>query len=167
MKIFLIGMPGSGKSVIGKQLALHFDLPFVDLDTAIEEREGKSVQDIFKEDGEVFFRQKESEQLRELSVSSPGFVMATGGGAPCFHAGMEVIMKAGISIYLNVPLEELVKRNSKSTVRPLLQSGDVQEKLTALLSTREPVYKLATFMIKGDQISVKEILALLKRGPNS
>lgn len=163
MKIFLIGMPGSGKSVIGKQLALHFDLPFIDLDSAIEEATGKSVQEIFKEDGEAYFRQKEAEQLREQSNSSAGFVMATGGGAPCFHNGMEVIKHNGISIYLDVPLGELVKRNSKNTTRPLLQDGSVEEKLANLLAVRSPTYRQATFSIQGDQVSVKDVMALLKR----
>jgi shikimate kinase len=167
MKIFLVGMPGSGKSTLGKEVAKSLGIPFIDLDHEIENKEGKTIPEIFTEQGEEHFRKLESSTLKRQSQEHESFVMATGGGAPCFHAGMEVIMKAGISIYLNVPLEELVKRNSKNTVRPLLQNGDVQEKLTALLSTREPVYKLATFMIKGDQISVKEILALLKRGPNS
>ncbi len=163
MKIYLVGMPGSGKSVIGKNLALHFDLPFVDLDTAIEVVEGKSVQDIFKEDGEAHFRQKEAEQLRELSSSTAGFVMATGGGAPCFHSGMEVINQNGVSVYLNVPLPELLKRNSKNTSRPLLQDEDVEKKLVALLAVRGSVYQQATFTVHGDQISAKDVVALLKK----
>ncbi len=163
MKIFLIGMPGSGKSVIGKQLALHFDLPFIDLDSAIEEAAGKSVQEIFKADGEAYFRQKEAEQLREKSSSMLGFVMATGGGAPCFHNGMEVIHQVGVSIYLDVPLDELVKRNSNNSSRPLLQEGGLETKLSALLSSREAIYKRATFSVAGNQITVKDIIALLKK----
>lgn len=163
MRIFLVGMPGSGKSVIGKQLALHFDLPFIDLDTAIETIEGKPVQDIFSENGEAHFRQKEAEQLRALSSSMQGFVMATGGGAPCFHNGMEVINQSGVSIYLDVPLVELVKRNSKDSSRPLLQDGDVEEKLKTLLADRFSIYRQAMFTIRGDKISVKGVIALLRK----
>ena len=162
MKIFLIGMPGSGKSVIGRQLALHFDLPFIDLDAAIEEREGISVQEIFKKKGEAYFRQKEAMILREVSGSVTGFIMATGGGAPCFHEGIEIIKQSGVSIYLDVPLPALITRNEKKSTRPLLQEGNIEEKLTALLAIRDSIYKQATFTVKGDQISVKDILTLLK-----
>ncbi len=163
MKIFLVGMPGSGKSVIGKQLALHFDLPFIDLDGAIETKEGKSVPEIFRENGEAHFRKIEAEQLRELSSSTTGFVMATGGGAPCFHNGMEIIKQAGISMYLNVPLAELVKRNAKNISRPLLQEGSVEEKLNKLLIERDPIYQQATFTLSGSNISVKALIALLRK----
>ena len=101
--------------------------------------------------------------MRELSSSSTGFVMATGGGTPCFHKGLEVIKKNGVSVYLNVPLPELVKRNSKSSTRPLLQDGDIENKLAALLAVRATIYSSATFTIHGDQISIKALIALLRK----
>ena len=162
MKIFLIGMPGSGKSVIGKQLALQLDLPFIDLDIAIEKAEGKSIPEVFREKGEAYFRQKEAELLRALSSSTAGFVMATGGGAPCFHNGMEIIRQTGISIYLDVSLSELVKRNCKNSSRPLLADGNIKDKLSALLESRAAIYQQATFVIRGNQITVKDIMGLLK-----
>lgn len=163
MKIFLIGMPGSGKSVIGKQLALQLELPFIDLDTAIEDAEGKSIPEIFSEKGEAYFRQKEAELLRELSSSTAGFVMSTGGGAPCFHNGMEIIRQTGISIYLDVSLSELIKRNSKNSSRPLLTDGNVKDKLSTLLELRAEIYQQATFVLHGNQITVKDVMKLLKK----
>jgi shikimate kinase len=110
MKIFLIGMPGSGKTTLGKRLAKEMLLPFVDLDKEIERREGKSVQQLFTENGEDYFRQVESKELIEWSASAKSFVMATGGGTPCFYEGIKVINQSGLSIFLDVPLTTLLSR---------------------------------------------------------
>ena len=98
-KIYLIGMPGSGKTTLGLQLAEALQLPFVDLDKEIEKHEGKSVPDIFSQQGEAHFRQVESKLLKEWSASGKTFIMATGGGAPCNHHGIEVINRSGLSIF--------------------------------------------------------------------
>src|SRR5689334_5487844 len=102
MKIFLIGLPGSGKSTLGKDLADALLVDFVDLDVEIEKQENKIVQDIFREKGEDYFRQVESSVLKVWAASSKSFVMSTGGGAPCFYGGIDVINESGISIFLNV-----------------------------------------------------------------
>ena len=77
-------MPGSGKTTLGKRLAREMLMPFVDLDKEIERREGKSDQQLFSESGEDYFRQVESKELIEWAASPKSFVMATGGGTPCF-----------------------------------------------------------------------------------
>src|SRR5690349_71191 len=110
MKVYLIGMPGSGKSTIGKQLAAALLLPFVDLDHEIERKELKSIAEIFSEKGENYFRHTESQMLQQWAGSARDFVMATGGGAPCFFNGLEIINNSGISVFLDVPVSELLRR---------------------------------------------------------
>ena len=99
MKIFLIGLPGSGKSTIGKSLALELSYPFIDLDLDIEKAEGRTIKQIFKQMHEGYFRQLESKALKKYCQSQDSFVMATGGGAPCFFDNMEQINQAGKSVF--------------------------------------------------------------------
>jgi shikimate kinase len=107
-KIYLTGMPGCGKSKVGRILAERLHLPFVDLDVVIAGAEGMEINRIFAERGEPWFRELEARWLRESSAV-PAFVMATGGGAPCFYGNMEYMNGAGISVFLDVPLERPVR----------------------------------------------------------
>src|SRR5687768_14013749 len=146
MKIFLIGMPGSGKSTLGKQLAAELSLLFIDLDTEIEKEEGQIVKDIFSSKGEDYFRLAESKALKKIIASYKSFVLATGGGAPCFHNGIDIINNAGISIFLDVSVKELVSRVQNNTDRPLLNNEskvELEEKLKHLLEKRLKIYKQA------------------------
>jgi len=150
MKVYLIGMPGSGKTTLGLPLAEHLGILFVDQDKEIENREGKSVQQIFADNGEDYFRQVESQVLREWAASPKSFVMATGGGSPCFYKGIEVINESGISIFFDVSVQELLKRVGKNKDRPLLHAADLsekEEKLKTLYINRMPVYKEAHIIL--------------------
>ena len=156
MKIFLIGMPGSGKTTLGKRLAKEMLTDFVDLDKEIEKREGKSVQQIFSEKGEDYFRQIESRELIEWAGSSKSFVMATGGGTPCFYEGINVINNSGLSIFLDVPLTTLFSRLGKKTDRPLLNANDInekKEKLSALRANRIQYYQQANVTVRNANLS--------------
>ena len=99
MKIFLIGLPGSGKTTLGKQVASHLSIPFVDLDAAIEKAEQRTIPEIFKQSGENYFRKIESDLLKKWAESTTDFLMATGGGAPCFFDNVEVMNRAGITFF--------------------------------------------------------------------
>lgn len=161
MKIFLLGMPGSGKSTLGRQLAAALRVPFVDLDDAIMEQAGQSIADIFQGKGEVYFRQLESDTLKQLADSKDDFVMATGGGAPCFHEGMEVINNAGTSIYLDVSVSTLISRTKNNSDRPLL-SGDAERQLEALYVSRYSIYNCAVIKVQSENIVLNDLLTALK-----
>lgn len=152
MKIFLIGMPGSGKSTLGKQVARHLAVDFVDLDAEIEKTEGKSISEIFSQQGEDHFRLIESRLLREWAASSRAFVMATGGGAPCFHKGIEVINEYGLSIFLDCPVSQLIDRVRKNQERPLLLASDeseLRDRLERMLEKRGACYQKAAIVLQN------------------
>lgn len=162
MKFFLIGMPYSGKTTLGRQLANELSLPFIDLDHEIEKREGSPIPEIFSKKGEDYFRITESTVLKEWTASSESFVMSTGGGAPCFHNGINIINNAGTSIFLDVPVDELVNRVGHKSDRPLLNSGDqnaLTEKLTKLYTTRIDIYRKAKAI--ADSPSLSDLIKVL------
>ncbi|MDH4092285.1 MAG: shikimate kinase [Cyclobacteriaceae bacterium] len=156
MKIYLIGMPGSGKSTLGKQLAQKLLVEFVDLDEQIENREGKSVPALFSENGEDYFREVEAKVLREWAGSEKSFVMATGGGAPCYYGGIDLINQTGISIFLHVPVSKLISRLEKGIVRPLLHVQDDKEKearLNMLQDQRLKCYQQANITVENANLT--------------
>jgi shikimate kinase len=152
VKIFFIGMPGSGKSTIGKEVASSLNIPFVDLDEQIVQQEKIAIAEIFKTKGEDHFRQVESSLLKKWASSSNSFIMATGGGAPCFFDGIDIINNSGISVFLNESIPTLAKRVIQQTGRPLLSSTNEQEtieKLERTFSERVAVYKKAKFTLEN------------------
>jgi len=163
MRMFLIGMPGSGKSTLGKQLAEALNTTFVDLDEEIEKHEKQTIPEIFNQHDEEYFRKVESSLLNQWANSGKNFVMATGGGAPCFHDGMKIINESGKSIFVNVPISELISRAATASNRPLLH-GDVEERLKTLYEKRLPIYRQATLTVSGKNIKVESILEKLKQG---
>ena len=139
-------MPGSGKTTLAKQVAEEMNLSFVDLDQEIENQEQKSIPEIFNQQGEDYFRQVESSLLKQWASSSKSFVMATGGGAPCFFKGIDVINNSGITVFLDVPLPELIARVAKKQGRPLLQTDDnneLEKKLKTMRDKRVWFYQQA------------------------
>ena len=110
MKIYLIGLPGSGKTTLGKPLAAYLRYRFIDLDREIIQQENKTIPEIFSTSGEAYFREVESALLKKWASSPDPFVMGTGGGAPCFHNGIDIINSSGTSVFLNAPLHALVDR---------------------------------------------------------
>jgi len=161
MKVFLMGMPGSGKTTLGAELAAELMIPFVDLDTEIEKREACSVSEIFAKKGEDHFRIVEASLLREWAGSEQSFVMSTGGGAPCHHLGIDVINGSGISVFLNVPVQELVERLKDKNDRPLLKNGeDLLGQLTAMRKVRLPFYQRAHITLQRPDL--RELLEKLQ-----
>lgn len=164
--IFLIGMPSSGKSTLGRQLAKRLGFQFVDTDDLIENQEIASITDIFKYKGEDYFRLVESKILKGIQPNQ-NLIVATGGGMPCFHGGMDFIKANGTSIFLNVSPEDLLKRIQKSEVnnRPLIDKKTSQQELLASIKKRYEdrlkFYEQADIQIDGS-IDVEQILWLLE-----
>ncbi len=156
-------MPGSGKTTLGKGLAAHLMVDFIDLDVEIENAEQKSIPEIFNQQGEDHFRMVESRLLREWASGTRSFIMATGGGAPCFFNGMETINKSGLSVFLDVPISELIERVKINQERPLLQSMDefaLKEKLQSLRDQRLTCYQQAGLIIEN--YSLESVLKKIK-----
>lgn len=163
MKIFLVGMPGSGKSTLGKQLARKLQTTFVDLDHEIERQEQKTVSEIFSQSGEDYFRTIESKLLQQFAGAAESFVMATGGGAPVFHEGMKIINASGVSIFLDVPVEILVRHTAKRSTRPLLKNDseeELRQKLTMIRDARMKIYQQAKVTLQNP--TVPSLLEALK-----
>ncbi len=138
-KAVLIGMPGSGKSTIGRRLAKSLNVTLLDTDTTIEQTTGRTIPDIFSNDGEQEFRRIEEEAVREALGSHDG-VLSLGGGA-ITSPGVREALSGHTVIYLEISAAEGVRRTGGTTVRPLLDGGDRAEKFRALMSARVPLYR--------------------------
>jgi shikimate kinase len=162
MKIFLIGLPGSGKTTIAKQLAKQLHLPYMDLDLEIEKAEMKPIPQIFKEKKEDYFRKIESQLLKAWCNSDFDFVMATGGGAPCFFDNIKCMNETGVTIFLDVSTMEIARRvaSSKGEERPLLKANGIdglKDQIEFLRSNRINFYKQAQKIFTGEGITATEI----------
>lgn len=157
---------GSGKSTLGKKLANKLGFAFIDLDKEIEEKEQQSINQIFEEKGEDYFRLIEKNILEELVSENTSFVMALGGGTPCFNNNMEFINANGYSIYLKYNSGILFSRlvNAK-TQRPLLKGKDDEQLkrfIEEKLAEREIFYKQSKFIIEEDNLKPESIIPLIK-----
>jgi shikimate kinase len=138
-KAVLIGLPGSGKSTIGRRLAKSMDLSLLDTDAAIEQTTGRTIADIFANDGEPEFRRIEESVVREALANHDG-VLSLGGGAVT-TAGVREALAGHTVVYLEISAAEGVRRTGGSTIRPLLAGPDRGEKFKALMAERVPLYR--------------------------
>lgn len=138
--IFLVGMMGSGKTTIGKNLARTLHRTFVDLDHEIEARCGVRIPVVFEIEGEEGFRKRESQVLEEMT-QMPKIILATGGGAVIAQENRENLKQRGVVIYLRASVEDLYRRTARDRNRPLLATGDPRATLQRLLTEREPFYE--------------------------
>jgi len=165
MRIFLTGYMGCGKSTIGRKVAVLIGINFIDLDKYIEERNFKSVPDIFAQEGETAFREKERQALLEVAEYED-IVVSTGGGAPCFFDNMQRMNDSGITIYLAPDNETLAFRLMKSkTERPLIAGKNKEELLKFIetaLKKRSPFYEQSKIVIRGkNDVQPDEVLRLI------
>jgi shikimate kinase len=144
--VYLVGMPGAGKSVVGRELAGRLGVPFVDLDGEIEREAGASVAEIFEREGEPSFRALEAAALVKASMDDPS-VVACGGGIVLEPANRITLRNTGVAVYLDVPIDELRRRVRPADDRPLIrQEGDLER----LLEARGPLYReFAAHVVDG------------------
>ena len=164
--VVLVGLMGCGKSAIGRRLAGRLALPFVDADEEIEKAAGKSIEDIFADHGEPYFREGERKVVARLLRAGPQ-VLATGGGAFMSEETREAIAERGISIWLKAELPLLVRRVGKRGNRPLLKVDDPEVVLRDLMAKRYPVYATADITVESrdvpHEVIVGEIVDRLAR----
>ncbi|MDQ4108446.1 MAG: shikimate kinase [Actinomycetota bacterium] len=146
MIIYLVGMPGAGKSTVGRELAARLGVPFLDLDSEIEREAGAAVADIFRDEGEAAFRALEAAALVKASMQDPA-VIACGGGVVLEPANRITLRNTGVAVYLDVPVHELRHRVQPASDRPLIrQEGDLER----LLASRGPLYReFAAHVVDG------------------
>lgn len=168
MRLYLIGMPGAGKTTLGRALAVANELPFLDLDEEIVRREQRSVSEIFAQDGEEYFRQREADVLRAVVAERPRLVLATGGGTPCFHHNLETLLETGLTLYLAVPVPELLRRLlAAAATRPLLatlpDAAALEKRLHETLAARQGFYDRAPLRCTAPTCSVEAVQQMLAR----
>lgn len=149
--IILIGFMGSGKTTFGKWITRNHNMEFLDTDEYIENKYNKLIKDIFRDSGEETFRDMETQAIKELAQVCDNCVISVGGGLPVRAVNRSLLKELGIVVYLEASVDELVKRLSKDTSRPLLAGGNLREKIESLMAAREALYKeAADIIVKTD-----------------
>jgi shikimate kinase len=164
-KAVLVGLPGSGKSTIGRRLAKALDVTLLDTDAAIEQRTGRTIADIFATDGEPEFRRIEEEVVRAALAEHDG-ILSLGGGA-VITPGVRDALAGHTVVYLEIGAREGVRRTGGNAVRPLLAGPDRAEKYRALMAQRVPLYRrVATIRVDTNRRNpgavVRHILSRLQ-----
>ena len=160
-RIACVGLPGSGKSTIGRQLARRLDVKFIDSDQVIEQRLGCSIREFFEREGEAPFRDLEADVIDELTQRS-GCVLATGGGVILRATNREHLRQRMHTIYLHSVPEEVFRRLRNDQNRPLLQVSDPLSRLRELYGVRDPLYReTAHFVIETGRPSISTLVNMI------
>jgi len=164
MNIFLVGLMGSGKSFWAQRLSSLLKMPSFDLDKEIENAEGKSIPEIFAEKGETYFRQKENEVLKTFAAKK-NFILATGGGAPCFHNNINWMNDNGITIWIDEPLSTIASRLKKGKFhRPLIANiadESLEDFFYEMREKRKPFYSKAQYHLDSSDLNEKHFIEIL------
>lgn len=160
--VSLIGLPGSGKSTVGRQLARRLQLPFFDSDHVIEQQLGCSIREYFEREGEDRFRDVEEAVIDQLMTQNPKCVLSTGGGVVLRPANRQHLHERGQVVYLNSSPDELFRRLRHDVNRPLLQVADPLGRLRDLHTLRDPLYReTAHFIIDTGRPSVATLVNMI------
>lgn len=160
--IILIGFMGSGKTSVGKALALKLGYSFLDTDILVEAEEEKQINDIFKQHGEEYFRECETRLLLKLGTSLNNTVLSTGGGLPLREQNGNLLKELGLVIYLKASCETIINRLKGDSTRPLLRGDDQVTRISNLLKVRRPIYEnTAHIMIDTDERSLDNIVEMI------
>jgi shikimate kinase len=156
--IYLVGFMGTGKSSVGLHIAREIKGDFVDLDKLIEEKENKTIPEIFKEKGEPYFRGLEKKFLKDVA-NKKDQIIACGGGIVLDPDNIKLMKNNGTMVCLSASADVILERTRKSNHRPLLNVPDPQEAIRALLADRQKLYSEADITIDTSEISIKEVAA--------
>jgi shikimate kinase len=159
--IVLIGFMGTGKSTVGKKLAKSLSWTFIDTDTNIENREKKTIPDIFRDHGEAYFRNVESEVIEQV-MKQTNQVVSMGGGAVLLEGNRKSMLDNGLVITLTATPEIIIQRLQGNSDRPLLQ-GDIKERVFTMMEQRQGAYDFAHVSIDTHNKSSEEIAAQIKK----
>ena len=163
--LILIGFMGCGKSSIGRFMSEKYKFTLIDTDSYIEEQQKCTISKIFDEKGEEYFRQLETQCLQELINSSVNnMIIAVGGGLPMREENRELLHKLGKIVYLRAEIDTLVKRLKGDNTRPLIQGGELRQKIEKLFNLRQDTYeKLADLTVDTDGRSYQQITAAIRK----
>jgi len=163
MTIYLIGSMGVGKSSLGRLVAKHLGIPFVDTDDEIVATQCMSINSIFETRGEAYFRDLETQTLKEID-STKSIVIATGGGLPLFNNNMDHMLKSGVVVYLEMDIQSIAEQVYKGRLRrPAMKSlnmSQIKDKLSDMLAQRIPIYERAHLIFKRKYDRSQEALEL-------
>lgn len=166
MKIFLMGMMGSGKTYWAKKLSEYYQIPYIDLDHTIEQLNKCSINTLFEKKGETYFRAQEQIALHQ-TANTNNLIIATGGGTPCFHDNIQWMNQQGITIFLNEEIEVLVERlMHEKEHRPLIKYFNKKELADFLIqkvADRKPFYEQAKYIVHGSTISMQFFDAIFQK----
>ncbi len=163
--LFLIGMPGCGKTHWAQQIAQEYQLERCDTDQIIQSKEGTIIPEIFDKKGEAYFRQKEQEAIRQIIAEKTKAVVSLGGGAPCFHDNIKLMKNAGTVIYLKASIDTLFEQIRKEiSDRPLLKehADDLRLRLQTMLAARRQFYEQAHHIFEVEGLSLATFAPILK-----
>lgn len=164
--LFLIGMPGVGKTYWGEKIAEYYHLSFIDLDNYIESIAGQSINDIFEQKGEAAFRELEASALRDVicNKANKPAIIACGGGTPKYHDNMRLLKEEGIVVYLKADIETLLENLSKKghEHQLLKDAADKHAKLDDLYTQRHAIYEKAHHIISSENISVSNFEEIIR-----
>lgn len=162
MKIFLIGFMGSGKTHWGRLLSEKLNIRFFDLDEQVVSHEGKPINEIFAEKGEEYFRLLEKDTLHIITESHESFVMACGGGSPCYFNNIEYMNRSGTTVWINAPVEVLYERlMAEKDKRPLIRSlTDAQLRgfIIKKFSDRKIYYEQASVVMDEEPVQLDHLI---------
>ncbi len=164
MTLFLVGYMGCGKSVVGSKLAEVLGYEFIDLDKFIEEKEGESIKKIFKNKGEIYFRNIENKYLNQV-INFDNTVISLGGGTPCYGNNMNLMLKAdnALVVYLKTSIQILVDRLfTEKSKRPLIAHLELESDLTEFIGKhlfeRAPYYEQSSCVIKTNELTIDGVV---------
>jgi len=161
MKIVFVGYMASGKSAVAKEVSAKLNLELIDLDNYIEKKEGAEISEIFKNNGEIYFRKKEQDYLKELLELEKSFILSVGGGTPCFSGNMNLILDHAVSFYLKASIATIYNRLiGEKAKRPLvaqIADKDLQEFIAKHLFERAAFYEQSNYSITVNTKTIAQV----------